>query len=217
MFVVKNSKGEIVAICSRKEDAEAMADTDLDDEDYTAERTVMFITFQGYKLSRKQQDMISSAIKHSLDYLVTNRMRDSLEIHVLIEKDLYKEKLIWGDMDLDDEGRSPKTFYIRLNYSGVQSFGKLLKVLCHEIVHVYQFATRRMRRLSGPFRVGFTNKHYSSDRIDYYDCPWEIEAHALENEIYEYVRKKDDKIQKYVEEKACDSWRPGSTFLADEL
>ena len=37
MWIVKNSKGETIAICNRKEDAEAMANTKLDDEVYRIE------------------------------------------------------------------------------------------------------------------------------------------------------------------------------------
>lgn len=40
MYVVKNSKGEIVAMCSRKEDAYAMVNSELDEDDrpYTMEK-----------------------------------------------------------------------------------------------------------------------------------------------------------------------------------
>ena len=37
MWIVKNSKGETVAICSRKEEATAMANTKLDNEVYYIE------------------------------------------------------------------------------------------------------------------------------------------------------------------------------------
>ena len=39
MWVVKNSKGETIATCSRKEDADAIANTKLDDEVYRIEQS----------------------------------------------------------------------------------------------------------------------------------------------------------------------------------
>jgi hypothetical protein len=177
----------------------------------------MYLDFRGYKLSKLQEDMIHSAASHAVDCLVSKRMKNTLEVTITIEKDLYKERQIWGDMCVDDDSRSPKLFDVRLNYSGVQSFGQLIKVLCHELIHVCQFATRRMRHLAGPYRIGFGSEHYTSTEVDYDDRPWEIEAHALEDEIYAYVREQDEAIEKYIQAKACDSWRPGSTFLASQL
>ena len=177
----------------------------------------MQIDFTGYPLSKVQQDMIRSATSHALDYLISTRMKNSLEITIIIKKDLYKNKLLWGDMSVEDDSRSPKFYDVRLSYSGVQSYGQLIKVLCHELIHVAQFATRRLRHLSGPLRIGFGRDHYTSSGVDYDDRPWELEAHALEDEIYAYVREKDPAIEKYIQAKACDSWRPTDAFLASDL
>jgi len=175
------------------------------------------IDFIGYPLSKVQQDMIRSAASHALDYLVSTRMKNSLEITIIIKKDLYKNKLLWGDMSVEDDSRSPKIYDVRLSYSGVQSIGQLIKVLCHELIHVAQFSTRRMRYLSGPCRIGFGRNHFTSSDVKYQDRPWEIEAHALEDEIYAYVREKDNAIENYIQEKDCDGWRPTGVFLASEL
>ena len=177
----------------------------------------MQIDFTGYPLSKVQQDMIRSATSHALDYLISTRMKNSLEITIIIKKDLYKNKLLWGDMSVEDDSRSPKFYDVRLSYSGVQSYGQLIKVLCHELIHVAQFSTRRLRHLSGPLRIGFGRDHYTSSDVDYDDRPWELEAHALEDEIYAYVREKDPAIEKYIQTKACDSWRPADAFLASDL
>jgi len=161
--------------------------------------------------------MIRSTVNHALDYLVSARMKNTLEITITIEKDLYKNKTIWGDMFVEDSSRSPKLYDVRLSYSGVQSYGQLIKVLCHELIHVTQFATRRMRYLSGHCRIGFGRDQFTSSDVEYQDRPWEIEAHALEDEIFAYVREKDEAIEKYIQAKAGDSWRPESSFLASEL
>ena len=87
------------------------------------------ITFTGYKLSNLQKDIIAEAIGSALDVLVSKRMKKTLSFDINIEKDLYKQQNIWGDMDIeDDEEQSPKSYTIRLNYSGVESFAKMLEV-----------------------------------------------------------------------------------------
>lgn len=166
----------------------------------------MLLDFRGYKLSKLQENMIRSAASHALDLLVSKRMKNTLEITITIEKDLLHERNIWGDMDVDDDDRSPKLFEIRLNYSGVRSFKQLIRTLGHELVHVSQFATRRLRNLSGPYRVGFLTEHYNTRETEYYSRPWEIEAHDLEGEIYDYVLEKDQKIKDYIRDKKCLGW-----------
>jgi len=166
----------------------------------------MFLDFCGYKLSKLQEDMIQSAASHALNLLVSKRMKNTLEITITIEKNLLHERNIWGDMDVDDDDRSPKLFEIRLNYSGVRSFKQLIRTLGHELVHVSQFATRRLRNLSGPCRVGFLTEHYNTIETEYYSRPWEIEAHEPEEEIYNYILEKDPKIEDYIKSKNCRGW-----------
>lgn len=168
----------------------------------------MNIHHEGYPITNKQKDMVDLAVHHALDSLVTKRMKNTLDITIRVEKDLHKKKRIWGDMCCDDDDRSPKYFDIRLNYSGKQSFATLIKVLCHEIIHVTQFATRRLRHLSGPYRVAFLSEHYSSNNVEYDDRPWEIEAHELENEVFEYVKEKCPELEEYFQKTKGYEWEP---------
>ena len=120
------------------------------------------ITFTGYKLSPLQKDVISEAVSSALDILVSKRMKHTLFFEIYIQKDLYKERNVWGDMDVEDhDEKSPKFYTIRLNYSGIESFAKMLETLAHELIHVEQFATRRLRNLAGPFRVAYEKDHYN--------------------------------------------------------
>ncbi len=168
------------------------------------------ITFTGYKLSKLQKDIIAEAVGSALDVLVSKRMKRTLFFEIFIEKDLYKERNIWGDMDIeDDEEQSPKFYTIRLNYSGVESFAKMLETLAHELVHVEQFATRRLRNLAKPFTVAYEKNHYNTLKMPYYQRPWEIEAHELENSVYNYMIKSSRKVQKYVISKSDPQFGKG--------
>ncbi|MAG49628.1 hypothetical protein CMO86_08255 [Candidatus Woesearchaeota archaeon] len=168
------------------------------------------ITFTGYKLSKLQKDIIAEAVGSALDVLVSKRMKRTLFFEIFIEKDLYKERNIWGDMDIeDDEEQSPKFYTIRLNYSGVESFAKMLETLAHELVHVEQFATRRLRHLAKPFHVTFDKERYNTLTTKYYERPWEIEAHELEKSVYNYMVKSSSKVQRYVTNKSDESFGEG--------
>ena len=168
----------------------------------------MNINYEGYQLTKKQKSMVDIATNYALDSLASKRMKNSLDITIRIEKNLYEKRSIWGDMFCDDEERSPKCFDIRLNYSGKQSFATLIKVLCHELIHVVQFATRRLRYLSDPYRIGFLSEHYSSDVVEYDDRPWEIEAHELEDEVFEYVKAQCPELEEYFQKTKGYTWEP---------
>ena len=55
-----------------------------------------------------------------------------------------------------------------------QPFEEMLKVLAHELVHVKQH-----------FRKEWFGEEELYEGVDYYDLPWEVEAYARENELFE--------------------------------
>jgi len=160
------------------------------------------IEFTGHKLSTLQKDIISEAVDSALDVLVSKRMKNTLSFEIEINKDMFEKRNAWGDMDVEDEDRSPKFFSITLNYSGVESFAKMLETLAHELIHVEQFATRRLRHLAKPFAIAFEKNHYNTLETPYYQRPWEIEAHELESSVYNYMIKSSKKVSRYVTKKS---------------
>lgn len=169
----------------------------------------MDIEFKGYNLTNPQKEMLLKATSIALDSLISKRMKKSLILDIRIEKNLYEQSGVWGDI-LNEDGfeRSPKHFEIRLNYSGKQSFATLVKTLCHELVHVAQFAERRLRHLSASYAIGFLDKHYNSSEVDYDDRPWEIEAHELEEGVFEYVKANYTEIEEYFQKTKGYEWGP---------
>ena len=167
------------------------------------------IEFTGYKLSPLQKDVITEAVNSALNVLVSKRMKKTLSFEIEIKKDMFKERNVWGDMDVEDDEKSPKFYNITLNYSGVESFAKMLETLAHELVHVEQFATRRLRNLAKPFTVAYEKNHYDTLKMPYYQRPWEIEAHELENSVYNYMIKSSRRVQKYVISKSDPEFGKG--------
>ena len=80
-----------------------------------------------------------------------------------------------------DSGKNPRHFAIEL--SKTQRLRALLETVAHEMVHVKQYARNELKENAG---VG---KHlwkgdWVSDTLDYYDLPWEVEAHGRERGLY---------------------------------
>ena len=69
----------------------------------------------------------------------------------------------------------------KLSFDKSLTGGELLETVCHEMVHVWQSATRKMKDLT------FGRKMYMGKVYDettaYEDEPWEIEAYAMQGDL----------------------------------
>ena len=79
-----------------------------------------------------------------------------------------------GAMGYCLETENKRTFEIEIDKN--QKLRSLLETVCHEMVHVKQFARREMH----PSLDTWYGKTYSPKKVDYWDLPWEIEAHGRE-------------------------------------
>jgi len=77
-------------------------------------------------------------------------------------------------MEEDDKGR---LFTITLR-KGLGLF-ELISTICHEMVHLKQYARRELRNVNG--NTMWKKKAYNN--IDYWDAPWEKEAYKLEGKL----------------------------------
>ena len=101
------------------------------------------------------------------------RMR-TLEIEVNI-KNLKSE----GVAGWCSEGEDNRDFYIDVDEN--LEIEELVETVCHEMVHVWQAATRKMKVL--PFgRKMYMGKVYD-ETTAYEDEPWEIEAYAMQGDL----------------------------------
>ena len=61
----------------------------------------------------------------------------------------------------------------------------MLRSFAHEMVHVKQFAKSELKDLSKQQSLcKFYGKLYNTDDVNYWDYPWEIEAHGREEGLY---------------------------------
>lgn len=92
----------------------------------------------------------------------------------------------WVEVDDHDFGEpNPRDFNIYVRAELKEDEETLMKTLCHEMVHVKQFAYNELEE-GGPGRVVYAGEdyYYSDSVAEYYNRPWEIEAYGLENAIY---------------------------------
>ena len=132
----------------------------------------------GKIVSRDRLEMFKSLSHFVLKkFFKTQKMRDSLEIHVHLHDDYFKKTDMYGDCIWEDQHFRPKEFTINVDVS--QKDGLVLNTIAHELVHVKQWAKGEMYELQS-IRNCYKYKGLKVDRkkLDYWDLPWEIEAHG---------------------------------------
>jgi hypothetical protein len=120
--------------------------------------------------SKKKRALAESAVIFCISELMP-RMK-TLDIE-LIFKNIKDEEIIgwcYGD---------DREFYIDVEETLVGD--ELIETVCHEMVHVWQGATRKCKdlRYGGKMYMG---KFYDDD-MKYEDTPWEIEAYAMQGKL----------------------------------
>jgi hypothetical protein len=173
------------------------------------------ITYTGYRLSAKQYALLDGVAEYALTRL-SKRLKDSLDIEVKIVKGLLYKEGIEGDAMQVDDAASPKEFLVRLNYTGVGSFANMTSCLIHELVHVVQYAQRRLRFLSRSTEVHFEKRRYDED-MNYHDQPWEIEAHMVEQLLYEDALAALPELARYIDMKGCEYYDDSFEFLKSKI
>tara|TARA_B110000503_G_scaffold7619_1_gene10368 strand:- start:152 stop:484 length:333 start_codon:yes stop_codon:yes gene_type:complete len=83
------------------------------------------------------------------------------------------------------EGDGNRDFYIDVDKNLDDE--ELVETVCHEMVHVWQGATRKMKDLDD-FRKMYMGKVYD-DTTAYSDEPWEIEAYAMQGGLLEKFKE----------------------------
>lgn len=138
----------------------------------------MIIWHNKKAVSRDQLEMFKSLSNFVLNkFFRTKAMRDSLEIHIHLQKNYFKETSMYGDCIWEDQHFRPKDFTINVDVS--QKDNMILNTIAHELVHVKQWAKGEMYELQSKRKCyKYKGNEYNRDKMDYWDYPWEIEAHG---------------------------------------
>lgn len=135
----------------------------------------MHVTIRGG--SARQKKYAISMAHFCGERLLGNRLYPKVELRIKLVKDLLKNQKVYGDAIWEDEGCYPKEFTIRADSS--QPMRRVLETIAHEMVHVKQYAKDELHEYTQKKGHRYQGQFYS-DKLDYWDEPWEIEAHGRE-------------------------------------
>ena len=130
----------------------------------------------------KFRPYVRRATKFYAQKLFTEKMLKNINLKITFVENLED----YGSASVDNRNDSgkPREFTIEINKR--MTAVDILKTLAHEMVHIKQYAycdlNEYLTRWKGT-RI--------SDDLDYYDHPWEIEAHGMETGLFVKFAKKE--------------------------
>ncbi len=127
--------------------------------------------------TKTQKKYVKSIAQFCGEKLLGSRLDPKITVNIELKKDLMSKENIYGDACPEEWERRPKEFEIRIDSS--QRLRQLLQTVAHELVHVKQYAKDELHEYTMKKGHRYNGKFYH-ESTDYWDEPWEIEAHGRE-------------------------------------
>lgn len=150
------------------------------------------------KTTGKPSKLDLKLCKDALKFYGRLLLRESTYNKILIKLEFDKElsraneyAFCFYEEDLESEY---KTFIITID----PQLGKrnMLKALAHEMVHVKQYAKGELKDYVRTNKIKWCGKVILHEKLNYWDTPWEIEAHGREKGLY-FRFLDDQELKKY--------------------
>lgn len=144
---------------------------------HTTRKSMNLVTVTGGKKS--QRESVESMAHYVINKLMP-RMR-TLDIEIEIKDFGYDTSCGYCLPAGHASGTSPRDFEIEINKD--LELRTMLETIAHEMVHVKQYARNELKQLDADTHrwMGDT---VSDDDVEYWDLPWEVEAHGRETGLF---------------------------------
>ena len=127
---------------------------------------------------KTQRKFSESLARFCSDLLMSKRLQNSIHLDIQLVPNLMKKEEVYGDSCWEDNNWRPREFTVRADSK--LRMRRLLETIAHEMVHVKQFAKGEMVDLARADKIRWCGKMFEEKDSNYYDYPWEIEAHGRE-------------------------------------
>lgn len=121
------------------------------------------------------------AVKFYSKYLMTEKLFNSLNVRIIFE-DFPRKAKEYAFCEWKFANDRSRDFIITVDSK--LSKKNILLALAHEIVHVKQYAKGELKDYLRSDKSKWQGTVFDLTKIDYWDQPWEIEAHGREIGLY---------------------------------
>ena len=133
----------------------------------------------GCKKLRTDLESLGSFLAYRL---MKQRLASTLSVEINLKRNLIKKEGVYGSTDYNwENSKPPKSFIIELDIT--PSTDIILTTTCHEFVHIWQYATGRLKELYRSPMYRFDGKYFKNNLV-YEKLPWEKEAFSMEKKLY---------------------------------
>lgn len=168
-----------------------------------------------YIITRGLEPIQRKIAKELIQYCVDKfmpRLSSKITIKLRGKNNLLKKYVIYGNATYEELGEyRPRDFIIDID--NTISLDLFARTLLHEMVHIKQWAKGEMVHME---KTGYTKWHrekLDSENMEYYDHPWEIEAHGREEGLLQSFLSENIKWEKYIHESIKDHTMYRSTQM----
>ena len=135
----------------------------------------MAITVRGG--SAKMREDVRNCAEYCAVKLMGPRLARNVDVLIRLKKNGMGND--YGTCIWEDDNVRPREFTIEV-YSAMRK-RRIMETVCHEMVHVKQYARNEMKDMaSSSSKTRWKGRDIDRDTVDYYDLPWEVEAHGRE-------------------------------------
>jgi hypothetical protein len=148
--------------------------------------------------NKKTRDLVDSAARNFAYRLFGDRLVKNITINVNLSRSLLSRTGHYGEIWVEDEDerRYPREFSINLD--DTIPLKGMLETLAHEMVHAKQYARGELKELWTMAKTRFHSVRYDVGDMDYWDMPWEIEAHGRERGLFmHWIRDEELTTEKW--------------------
>jgi hypothetical protein len=140
----------------------------------------MYIRSSG-KPTKVSLKLCKDALKFYGKRLLGENLYHKMNIKLAFEQFDKKQKE-YAFCEWEYENHRAKDYIITLNKD--LSKKEMLLAIAHEMVHVKQYAKGELKDYLKVNKCKWKGEVIDSDLVDYWDHPWEIEAHGREKGLY---------------------------------
>tara|TARA_R110001606_G_C14883458_1_gene591615 strand:+ start:54 stop:524 length:471 start_codon:yes stop_codon:yes gene_type:complete len=131
---------------------------------------------------KTKRQMVESIAEYAIGLLMP-RLKGKLDIRIELVACLKAKESIAGDCIWEDRSHKPREFTIRVD--STQPRQDMLETVAHEMVHVKQYSRGELKDVARSIKYcRWNGKEINTSRTNYFDQPWEIEAHGREKGIF---------------------------------
>jgi len=137
---------------------------------------VVFRRRRGGKLGRRERRLVRDLIFFCAEKFIRPDVRRRITVEIVLDGKLYETEKNWGIASWENDPRC-RNFLIEVDTS--KRVSTVFNTIAHEMVHIKQWTNREHWQHKNREEVyRFGDEVVDAKKLDYWDLPWEIEAHG---------------------------------------